>query len=131
MIRKHWCLAAALTAMLGCTESANVPTPDTTKPVSTAPAKPPVADAPKVAEEKAPAAVALADDEIAKIKTLPEADREAATAQKVCPISGEHLGSMGTPKKVSAEGKSLFLCCDGCKKDFEADPKAALAKLGK
>ena len=46
-------------------------------------------------------------------------------------MSDEHLGSMDVPVKVSAEGKTLYLCCKGCKKDFDADPKAVLAKLAK
>ena len=38
---------------------------------------------------------------------------------------------MGTPIKVEADGKTAFLCCDGCTKKFKQDPKAALAKIGK
>ncbi len=37
---------------------------------------------------------------------------------------------MGTPIKVTAEGKTFYLCCKGCKKDVDADPKAVVAKLG-
>ena len=75
----------------------------------------------------------LTEEEVATIKGLPEGDRDAALAQKVCPISGSHLGTeeMGAPIKVSAGGKSAFLCCGGCKADFEKDPAAAFAKLGK
>ena len=42
---------------------------------------------------------------------------------KKCPISGEELGS-GTmkPFKVSNEGTDVWLCCKGCKKDFDKDP---------
>jgi hypothetical protein len=42
-----------------------------------------------------------------------------------------NLGSMGVPIKVSAEGKTAYLCCKGCNKDFDKDPKAVFAKLGK
>ena len=38
---------------------------------------------------------------------------------------------MGTPLKVTADGKTAFLCCEGCKDDFEKDPAAIFAKLGK
>ena len=38
---------------------------------------------------------------------------------------------MGTPYKVEFEGKPYFLCCDGCKDDFDKDAKALVAKLGK
>ena len=38
MNRKTWWLAAGLLAMLGCTEAANVPSTDTTKPLNPTPA---------------------------------------------------------------------------------------------
>lgn len=49
---------------------------------------------------------------------------EASTggAQKVCPVSGEELGSMGEPVVVFHEGKEVKLCCDSCVADFKADP---------
>jgi len=132
MIRKQFWLASALLAMLGCTESAQVPSADNTKPVSPNPARPDAAPKP-VDDKKAASADALTTEELATLNKLPEGDREAAIAQKACPISGEHLGTevMGEPIKVTAEGKTVFLCCKGCKPDFEKDPKAALAKLGK
>jgi YHS domain-containing protein len=74
-------------------------------------------------------AVKLSDEELASIKELPADQQPAALAQAVCPVSDEHLGSMGAPVKVSAEGRTVYLCCKGCRKDFDKDPKAALAKL--
>lgn len=50
---------------------------------------------------------------------LSAADRELATAQKLCPVSGEPLGSMGVPIKVTDDGRHLFICCDGCTADAE------------
>ena len=79
----------------------------------------------------AAADVKLSDAEVTKVKKLPEAEQAAALAQKVCPISGEHLGSMGMPKKVTAEGKTAYLCCGDCEEGFNKDPKAALAKIAK
>lgn len=35
--------------------------------------------------------------------------------QKICPVSGNPLGSMGPPLRVKAGGMDLFLCCEGCK----------------
>ena len=46
---------------------------------------------------------------------LSEADRAAALAQKICPVSGDELGEMGTPIKVSVNGRDVFLCCPSCK----------------
>jgi len=53
---------------------------------------------------------------------LSDADKEAIKKQKICPVSGGALGSMGEPIKVTAKGRSIFLCCSNCKKKFEANP---------
>jgi hypothetical protein len=55
------------------------------------------------------------------------ADQEAIAAQKVCKISGEELGSMGTPIKAVREDASTFLCCAECEKKLLADPDKYLA----
>ena len=73
--------------------------------------------------------VKLEADEIAEIKKLPAGEQDMALKQAVCPASGEHLGSMGTPIKVSAEGKTFYLCCKNCEKEVKADPKSVVAKL--
>lgn len=75
------------------------------------------------------ASVKLEADEIAEIKKLPAGEQDMALKQAVCPASGEHLGSMGTPIKVSAEGKTFYLCCKNCEKEVKADPKSVVAKL--
>jgi YHS domain-containing protein len=62
-------------------------------------------------------------------KDLSEADRAAALAQKICPVSGEKLGEMGTPFKVTVKGRDIFLCCPNCKDDLLKDPDKYLAKL--
>ncbi len=81
------------------------------------------------ADKKADAAVKFTSDELAAIKKLPATEQTLALSQGVCPVSGEHLGAMDAPVKVSAEGKSFFLCCKGCKKEVDANPKDVLAKL--
>ena len=81
------------------------------------------------AEEKKADAASLSDEEVAEIKKLPAADAALALKQMVCPVSGDHLGEMGAPVKVSAEGKTFFLCCKSCNKEVTADPKAVVAKL--
>lgn len=45
-----------------------------------------------------------------------------------CLISGEKLGSMGTPVPVVIEDREFLLCCKGCEKDLRADAKAFVAK---
>jgi YHS domain-containing protein len=92
-------------------------------------AEAPKADEPKADEPKA-AQVQLSEEEIANIKKLPEADQKIALEQKLCPVSGEHLG-MDVPVKVTVEGTTFFLCCDNCKDKVDKDPKGVLADLNK
>jgi hypothetical protein len=91
--------------------------------------EPPKVEGPKAETKGSTAAAKLTADEIAAIKQLPAADQELALKQVVCPVSDEHLGSMQKPVKVTAEGRTFFLCCDGCQKDVKADAKKVLAKL--
>jgi len=90
----------------------------------------PAIEGPKVENEKTPAgASGLSAEQLANIKELPSEEQQVAMKQLSCPVSGEPLGSMGKPLKVSAEGRSFYLCCKGCEKDVKADPKGVLAKL--
>jgi YHS domain-containing protein len=124
-------------------EAVPTPAPAEVKPTEPAPAPAPTpapapaepkkdAPAPASAEPKdAPKSATLSADEIDAIKKLPEADRSIALAQLICPVSDEHLGSMDVPVKVSSDGKVAFLCCKGCKSDFDKDPKAIFDKIAK
>jgi hypothetical protein len=56
------------------------------------------------------------DEAFAKLS--PE-DREAAIAQKMCPVSDQALGSMGAPIKVIVEGQEVFVCCAGCVEELK------------
>lgn len=42
---------------------------------------------------------------------------------KICPVSGEAIDSMGESFKVEHEGKEYNLCCKMCVKDFEKNPE--------
>ena len=75
------------------------------------------------------AAAKLSADEIAAIKELPAAEQEAALKQAVCPVSSHNLGEMGKPVKVSAEGRTFYLCCDDCQEKVKTDAKGVIAKL--
>jgi hypothetical protein len=130
MLRKGFWMGLTLAAVVGCTEG--TPPAETTATTTQAVPVPaaPAADAPPIAEAKAGAtAVALSDEEIAQIEKLPEAERGAALAQKVCPVSQENLGSMGTPIKKVVNNRTVFICCKGCVKELEEDPEKFLAKL--
>jgi hypothetical protein len=95
-----------------------------------APAPSPKEEAkPEAKDEGKAAAVTLEPEEIVEIKKLPAADAEAALKQLVCPVSGEHLGSMDVPVKVTALGKTFFLCCKNCDKEVKSNPAEVVAKL--
>jgi hypothetical protein len=74
------------------------------------------------------AAVSAADIKAALAKLSPE-DRALAEAQKKCPVSGEPLGSMGTPPKVMVKGEPVFLCCSSCNAKALAHPDRTLDKV--
>lgn len=48
-----------------------------------------------------------------------------------CIVSGEKLGSMGDPVSLTHEGRRITLCCNGCVKEFEAEPAKFIKKLDK
>jgi len=77
------------------------------------------------AEHLTSATGVAADDRAA----LSDSDKETIRKQKVCPVSGQALASMGDPIKVTAKGRSIFLCCSGCTKKFQADPEKYFKKL--
>lgn len=60
---------------------------------------------------------------------LSAADRAAAEKQRVCPVSGDILGEMGMPYKVTVKGQVVFLCCAACEKQLLANPDKYLTKL--
>jgi hypothetical protein len=60
---------------------------------------------------------------------LSKTDRPLAEAQKFCPVSGERLGAMGVPAKVTIQGQPVFLCCPGCREAALAKPKESLSKV--
>jgi len=60
---------------------------------------------------------------------LSETDRESAMKQHVCPVTGEMLGTMGVPIKLTVKDHDVWVCCEGCQKQLEADPDKYLAKL--
>jgi Cu(I)/Ag(I) efflux system membrane fusion protein len=60
-----------------------------------------------------------------------KSDQELIAKQKTCPVSDALLGSMGTPVKVTVKGRTVFLCCAGCKAKLLKNPEKYLEKLDK
>jgi hypothetical protein len=67
----------------------------------------------------------------AALDRLDPPDRSLAEVQKVCPVTGLALGTMGTPVRQVVSGRAVFLCCAGCRSKLLADPDRYLAKLPK
>lgn len=125
-----WTACIALTlAGCGAPEATDTTAVNPGAPVVTAPGAP----GEPAPADAAPAASKYTYKTVAKIDELPEAEKALAKTQDVCLVSGEKLGTEGMePVAIVADGKTVgFLCCDGCKGDFEADPAKFLAKQKK
>jgi len=70
-----------------------------------------------------------AGDDLPGLKELDEADRKLAEKQRVCPKTGELLGSMGKPYKIMLKDRVVFLCCEGCEEEVKKDPETYLKRL--
>lgn len=60
-----------------------------------------------------------------------DGDRELIKRQKRCPVTGEPLGSMGSPVRVDVAGRAVFVCCKACEPALKKDPGKYLARLNK
>ena len=61
-------------------------------------------------------------------KLSPE-DLKLAAWQKICPVTGLDLNSMGGPLPVEGAGRKVFICCVGCVGALKKEPEKHLAKL--
>lgn len=74
---------------------------------------------------------AAASSASAELHLHPTPEQVAAATpvgNRICPVSGDSLGSMGAPLHVVYKGKLVGLCCNGCPGAFGKDPDAMLAK---
>jgi hypothetical protein len=63
------------------------------------------------------------------LRGLPAGDRALAEIQKTCPVTGKPLGSMGVPQRVEVDGRTVFVCCEGCTSALQAEPARYLSRL--
>jgi hypothetical protein len=70
----------------------------------------------RAARATAPAALPIT------VARAAQADQATINAQRVCPVSGKPLGSMGGPIKVVRGNRAVFLCCQGCVRTVQAAP---------
>lgn len=61
-----------------------------------------------------------------EVATVPVSQRQLAASaiarQRICPVSGKPLGSMGQPVAVDVNGKTVYACCGGCVNAIKSDP---------
>lgn len=61
-----------------------------------------------------------------EVATVPASQQQLAAAaiarQKICPVSGKPLGSMGDPVAVDVNGQKLYVCCTGCVNAVKSNP---------
>jgi len=70
-----------------------------------------------------------AEIEAALSKLAPD-DQRLAQAQRYCPVQSDNrLGAMGAPFKVMIQDRPVFLCCKGCTKEAQANPRETLARV--
>jgi YHS domain-containing protein len=108
------CTAAVLAMVAGCSSQGGADKPAAPAEQQKAVDSAPGGDAASIAKAMA--------------ELSPE-ERAAAEKQRVCPVSGEPLGSMGKPYKITVKGQTVFLCCSGCEEEIRKEPDKYLAKL--
>ncbi len=76
---------------------------------------------------------AIAQETQQQKSPLTDADHLQIAVQKICPVTGEELGSMGEPLKVKVGEQVAFLCCKGCQgKELNAEHwKTIQARMAK
>jgi YHS domain-containing protein len=61
-----------------------------------------------------------------EIASVPASETQLAAAaiarQKICPVSGKPLGSMGEPVAVDVNGQTVYVCCAGCASAVTSNP---------
>lgn len=65
----------------------------------------------------------------AKKSKLSAEDQQLVAAQKICPVTGADLNSMGGALPVDLAGRRVFFCCAGCESALRKDPDKHLKKL--
>ncbi len=49
--------------------------------------------------------------------------------QRLCPVTGEKLGSMGPPLPVTVKGQTIYVCCKACVSAVKRNPDKYLPKV--
>ena len=61
-----------------------------------------------------------------EVASVPLSETQLAAAaiarQKICPVSGKPLGSMGKAIAVDVDGQTVYVCCAGCVNAVKSNP---------
>ena len=78
-----------------------------------------------VADDEAQLTEAEKEEIRTALEPLSDADRALVEAQVICPVTEVRLGSMGmgTPIKLEVEGRTVFICCEGCRDGMLDNPE--------
>ncbi len=49
--------------------------------------------------------------------------------QRLCPVTGQELGSMGPPIPVTVSGRTVYVCCRACVNALQRDPAKYLGRI--
>ena len=123
--RYEWMVVGVLLAAGGC-GSPRTEEPQKSSP-SPAAAQKKASRADKMSNGAEPATAGAAEE----FQVLTAEDRVAAKKQRICPVTGALLGSMGEPYKLEVKNRTVFLCCQGCAGAILKNPDKYLAKLKK
>lgn len=69
--------------------------------------------------------------EMKGVALLPQSERSAALRQRICPVTGGPLGSMGKPIRTTVAGRTVYVCCQGCIATLQQNPQRYLAALNR
>ena len=77
---------------------------------------------------------AVPSEEASQVEMSESEIQSLAEKQKVCAVTGEPLGSMGTPVPVRVTDSkgadhTVLLCCESCREELLENPDEHLAKL--
>lgn len=61
--------------------------------------------------------------------TRPFAQNSSVGRQRLCPVTGAELGSMGPPIPVTVVGRTIYVCCQSCVAAVQRNPQEYLAKV--
>lgn len=64
-----------------------------------------------------------------ELQKLSPEDRDSVEKQRICPVTGKMLGTMGPPQKVDVRGRQVWICCPGCRDELLNNAENYLAKL--